>query len=389
MPGEANELLIDYVLQEKINSLKIMSLAKLNRELKEVLSKIQPVSAEHFAAMARAWNNLGKPLYAYGELEKYLSRIGAIQRSTDPQLRPAALACFVADNGIISEGVSQSGSEVSTQVMLNMTEDKATVSLWSKYLDVDLAIFNLGCVDCSKTPAGVYDAVICPQGTANFLRKPAMTEEECLKALLIGHATALHLAAQGGQILVGGEMGIGNTTSSTALICLCAGADPWEVCGRGAGLSDENLLRKKAVIQQAVEKYQDFRTDPLAALASVGGLDIAALCGFFLGAAQSKKVVILDGLITYAAALIACKLKPECKDYLLPSHKPRERASQQVANLLGIHASLDLDIALGEGAGALLLLPLLDLAKEAWAKLPCFEEANIETYIDYTEYVDD
>lgn len=389
MAEEVSSIETETLLQEEIRAIKDFSLIDLQRELEKVLEKIQPISTEHYAAMAKYWNGLGKPLYAYGELENYLSQIAAIQHKDEPLLRPAALACFVADNGIISEGVSQSGSEVSTQVMLNMTVDKATVSLWTKYLGVDLAIFNLGCADCSITPAGVYNAVICPKGTANFLREKAMKEEECLKALLIGHAAALYFAENGRYILMGGEMGIGNTTTSTALICLLTGADPWAVCGRGAGLSDEKLLHKKAVIEQAVKKYQDLKTKPLAALAAVGGLDIAALCGFYLGAAQTRTPIILDGIITYAAALLACKLKPECRNYLLPSHKPRERASQQVADILGILAPLDLDIALGEGAGALLLLPLLDLAKEAWSKLPCFEDAKIETYIDYTEYADD
>lgn len=347
-----------------------------------------PAYRAYRAGMCKAWNMLCKPLHSLGALETYLADLAALQRQERPALRPVGIFCMVADNGLVAEGVSQCGQEVTSQVLVNMAEGKSTVAILAQDLGLDLYPVNLGAADyCAsgRPKAGVIEAVVRPQGTRNLREEAAMTRAECLQALVTGIALAEAAHASGYKILVGGEMGIGNTSTSTLISSLLLQLNIHEVCGRGAGLSDQGLDHKKQVLQAAYAQYVDQLAgqDITSYLAAVGGLDIAALAGLYLGAAHAHLPVILDGLISYAAALVASRYAPELVAYLLPSHKPREKCSCIIAQHLGLQPLLDLDLALGEGAGALFLIPLLDMAQEVFTQMPSFEEGQVEAYEDY------
>lgn len=366
------------------------SWAKLTQEedLGHYLAEIRGADPAYQANMRQAWNQLCKPLHSLGVLEDYLANLAALQRRDLPALRPVGIFCMVADNGLVTEGVSQCGQEVTSQVLVNMAEGKSTVAIMAQDLGLDLYPVNLGAADycasaCPK--AGVIEAVVRPQGTRNLLKEAAMTRAECLQALVTGIALAEAAKAYGYQILIGGEMGIGNTSTSTLLSALLLNLNIEKVCGRGAGLSDQGLDHKKQVLQVAYDRYADQLAgqDITSYLSSAGGLDIAALTGLYLGAAHAQIPVILDGLISYTAALAASRYAPEVIDYLLPSHQPREKCSTAIAQSLGLKPSLDLDLALGEGAGAIFLLPLLDLTYEVFTQMPSFEQGQVEAYEDY------
>lgn len=357
-------------------------------KLAAYLAEITSGDPAYRAGMFRAWNQLCKPLHSLGVLEDYWAELAALQRQKRPALRPVGIFCMVADNGLVAEGVSQCGQEVTSQVLVNMTEGKSTVAILAQELGLDLYPVNLGAADyCASgsTHVGVIEAVVRPQGTRNLLEEPAMTRAECLQALVTGITLAEAAQEAGYKILVGGEMGIGNTSTSTLISSLLLQLDIPEVCGRGAGLSDQGLDHKKQVLQKAYDKYADQLEgeDITSYLAAVGGLDIAALAGLYLGAAHAHLPVILDGLISYAAALVASRYAPEAAAYFLPSHKPREKCSGFIAQDLGLQPTLELDLALGEGAGALFLLPLLEMTQEVFTQMPSFEQGQVEAYEDY------
>lgn len=314
-----------------------------------------------------------------------------IQGTCKPVLMPALALPFFADNGVVAEGVSQCGQEVTAQVLRNMQEGKSTLTIFAKKLGVTVLPVDVGTSgyplisEEEEAKTGILQRKIMPKGTADLLREAAMTEEECLQALFLGYDLA-HAAAEAGvKCIIGGEMGIANTTTSTALVAALLNLDPAEITGRGAGLSDAGLSRKKEVIQGAIEFHKEALNDPFACLQRLGGLDLAALTGLYLGATAYRIPVILDGLITYAAALSAIKLNDAVKDVLIPSHLPREGAAKEVADHLGWRPYLDLNIALGEGAGALLLLPLLDLALVEYLEMPRFDEGQVEQYEDFSK----
>lgn len=363
---------------------------KLQKEevLAAYLAEIKGVDPGRRAGILQAWNQLCKPLHSLGCLEGCLADICAMQHRQSPTLRPVAIFCMVADNGLVAEGVSQCGQEVTSQVLLNMREKQSTVAILAAQLGLDLYPVNLGAADYNRSGqklAGIIEAVVRPEGTRNLWQEPAMTREECLQALVTGIALAEAAKEQGYQILVGGEMGIGNTSTSTLLASLLLELEIAAVCGRGAGLSDQGLSRKIQVLEEAYAHYSQALAgqDLTSHLAAAGGLDIAALAGLYLGAAHAHIPVILDGLISYAAALVAARYAPASVEYMLASHKPREKCSGHIAQALGLTPSLDLDLALGEGAGSLFLLPLLDMTKEIFTKMPSFDQGQVEAYEDY------
>lgn len=354
-------------------------------DLQAYLAAIPPLEQSCRDACRKAWNGLCKPLHCLGILEDITADMAGMQGLEQVCLRPAALFCFVADNGIVEEGVSQSGQEITAQVLNNMAAGQATVAIFCRNQSVDFFPVHVGASHYKEHCPGVIDYPICPQGTRNFLKTEAMTEQECLAALQLGISLADLAHEQGYKLVIGGEMGIGNTTSSTALATLLLDLDPLKVTGRGAGLSDAALQRKMLVIQEAKARYFAYQNDPFHALSAVGGLDIAALAGLYLGAAHNRMPVILDGLITYAAALVACQLAPQARPYLLASHLPQEAAGQAIARELKLRPFLDLGLSLGEGAGALFLLPLLEMALLELEEMPSWDDGKIEAYEDYQE----
>lgn len=326
------------------------------------------------------WDHIAKPLDGLGKLEKIICKIGAAQDKEQPDIAKRALVIMCADNGIVAEGVSQSGQEVTLAVAKNMGAGLSSACKMSASADVFVRVIDIG-INSDEKVAGVLDRKVMP-GTRDFLSAPAMTEAELADAISVGIDMVRKLKAEGYEILATGEMGIGNTTTSTAVICALTGKDPDEVTGRGAGLTDSGLLRKKEVIKNALEKY-NFGGDAFEILRCVGGLDIAGMCGMFIGGALYNVPIVLDGIISAAAALCAERILPGCRKYMIASHCGAEPAARPVLDELELEPVIYADLALGEGTGAVMLFPLLDMAMDVYKESSSFDDIGVEQYEKY------
>lgn len=327
------------------------------------------------------WDAIAKPLDGFGRFESITARIGAIQGTEDIEISSRALLIMCADNGIVEEGVSQSGQEVTAIVTENMTRGESSVCKMAKKAGVDIKVIDIG-INADIKGAGSIEFLDrkVAYGTRNFLKEPAMTEQETLAAIQTGIELAEDCKRAGYHILAIGEMGIGNTTTSSAIAAAMLGCGPERIAGKGAGLSDEGLIRKRKVIKTALEKYNLMDAKPMAILTAVGGLDIAGLAGICIGGAVSGIPIVLDGVISAVAALAAERMVPGVKDYLIPSHTSREPAAKRIMEELGLYPVIDGDMALGEGTGAVMMFPLLELALSVYGQRTEFADIGIEKY---------
>jgi len=344
--------------------------------LEETMQKICPVDAAAMAAAKQHWDGLGKPLGSLGRLEKALIQIAGIQRTGDVHIDRKALVIMCADNGVVEEGVTQCGQEVTATVAENFLDEKSCVAIMCRRAGTKICPVDIGmAVDTPRVEKRKI-----AYGTKNMAKEPAMTREQAVAAIEVGIAKAEELHAQGYEILATGEMGIGNTTTSSAMTAVYLGLDVETVTGRGAGLSSHGLQRKIHAIKQAIAVNQPDPEDPLDVLAKVGGLDIAGMCGLFLGGAAQQMPVVMDGFISQVAALTAMRLVPECADYILASHVSEEPGANILLKALEKDAFLTCGMRLGEGSGAVALFPILDFASDIYHKMSTFVQADIVEY---------
>ena len=344
--------------------------------LEETIRKIRPVDAAAMAAAKQHWDGLGKPLGSLGRLEKALIQIAGIQRTGDVHIDRKALVIMCADNGVVEEGVTQCGQEVTATVAENFLDEKSCVAIMCRRAGTKICPVDIGmAVDTPRVEKRKI-----AYGTKNMAKEPAMTREQAIAAIEVGIAKAEELHAQGYEILATGEMGIGNTTTSSAMTAVYLGLDVETVTGRGAGLSSHGLQRKIHAIKQAIAVNQPDPEDPLDVLAKVGGLDIAGMCGLFLGGAAQQMPVVMDGFISQVAALTAVRLVPECADYILASHVSEEPGANILLKALEKDAFLTCGMRLGEGSGAVALFPILDFASDIYHKMSTFVQADIVEY---------
>lgn len=344
--------------------------------LEETMQKIRPVDAAAMAAAKQHWDGLGKPLGSLGRLEKALIQIAGIQRTGDVHIDRKALVIMCADNGVVEEGVTQCGQEVTATVAENFLDEKSCVAIMCRRAGTKICPVDIGmAVDTPRVEKRKI-----AYGTKNMAKEPAMTREQAVAAIEVGIAKAEELHAQGYEILATGEMGIGNTTTSSAMTAVYLGLDVETVTGRGAGLSSHGLQRKIHAIKQAIAVNQPDPEDPLDVLAKVGGLDIAGMCGLFLGGAAQQMPVVMDGFISQVAALTAMRLVPECADYILASHVSEEPGADILLKALEKDAFLTCGMRLGEGSGAVALFPILDFASDIYHKMSTFVQADIVEY---------
>ena len=344
--------------------------------LEETMQKIRPVDAAAMAAAKQHWDGLGKPLGSLGRLEKALIQIAGIQRTGDVHIDRKALVIMCADNGVVQEGVTQCGQEVTATVAENFLDEKSCVAIMCRRAGTKICPVDIGmAVDTPRVEKRKI-----AYGTKNMAKEPAMTREQAVAAIEVGIAKAEELHAQGYEILATGEMGIGNTTTSSAMTAVYLGLDVETVTGRGAGLSSHGLQRKIHAIKQAIAVNQPDPEDPLDVLAKVGGLDIAGMCGLFLGGAAQQMPVVMDGFISQVAALTAVRLVPECADYILASHVSEEPGANILLKALEKDAFLTCGMRLGEGSGAVALFPILDFASDIYHKMSTFVQADIVEY---------
>ncbi len=341
-----------------------------------LINSIEKIDENKIAQCKSRWNSLCKPLNSLGELESIICKIYAINGSVDIDKKCVAVMC--ADNGIVEENISQSKSDVTATVARNMLSEKATINIISSLTKSDVFVYDVGVVEDVDN---IINKKIA-RGTKNFLKDKAMSYEDAKKTINIGINIVKELKEKGYKIIGVGEMGIGNTTTSSAVAAAFLGVDAKYVTGKGAGLSDESLLHKIEVINRAVALHKPNVNDPIDVLSKVGGFDIGAMCGVFLGGGIYKVPVVMDGLISYAAALIAYKLNQNVRDYMIASHSSAECATELLLNELGIKkAYLNFNMALGEGSGAVSMFPMLDIAVSIYKNLAQFKEAGIEEYV--------
>ena len=338
-----------------------------------------PAPDEAAAAAARArWDSLAKPLGSLGLLEDAIVQIAALTGSADVSLKPRALLVFCADNGVVAQGVSQCGCEVTAAVAAALSQGRSTACQMARLADCAVRAVDVGMKE--PTPQGVTGCSIL-RGTNDITQGSAMTRQQCLSAIRAGASLAKEHAHTGVKLLAVGEMGIGNTTTASAVTAALLGVPVETVTGRGAGLSDEGLLRKRCAIETALRLNTPDADDPVDVLTKVGGLDLAAMCGACLGAAQARLPVLIDGFVSAAAALCAVRLCPEAASAMLASHVSAEPAGRLLLEALGKRALIDAGLRLGEGSGAVAAMPLLDMALAVYSAGETFSDRGIEPYI--------
>ena len=346
--------------------------------LARVADQVGPLDEKAMAEAQRRWDAIAKPLGSLGMLETDIIRIAGITGDPNVDLFKKAVVAMCADNGVVAEGVTQTGQEVTAIVTENMGRGDSSVCRMAQVAGAEVIPVDIG---VARPVNGEKIRQSCVRrGTANMTQGPAMTREEAAKAVLTGIRLVEELKAGGCRLLATGEMGIGNTTTSSAIVSVLLNRDPAEVTGRGAGLSSEGLDRKVKAIRTAIAANQPDPSDPLDVHHKVGGLDIAGLAGVFLGGAIHRIPVLVDGFISSAAALVAQAFCPGAADYMLASHASNEPAGQMVLQALGLRPFLYAGMCLGEGTGAVAVMPLLDMALAVYREMVAFEETEIEAY---------
>lgn len=324
------------------------------------------------------WNSIAKPLYGLGKMEQLITQIAGIQNTPNVAIDKRAVIVMCADNGIVEEGVTQTGQEVTAMVADNFTKSSTSVCAMSKVAGVDLFPVDIGmAVD---VPSVTVKEEKVAYGTRNFSKEPAMTREEVWQAIEIGIRKVEQLKEQGYEMIATGEMGIGNTTTSSAVASVLLSVAPEQVTGRGAGLSSAGLEKKISVIKDAIANYQPDKEDPVDVLSKVGGLDIAGLTGVFLGGTLYRVPVVIDGFISSVAALCAARMVPVSKSYFLPSHVSKEPAGAMLLEALELSPLLTCNMSLGEGTGAVAVIPVLEMGLSVYREMTTFEKAKIEQY---------
>lgn len=346
--------------------------------LQELIKQIGPPDGRAAERAKRRWDSIAKPLGSLGLLEEAVIRIAGLTGDENVSLARRAAVVFCADNGVVAEGVTQTGQEVTAVVSENFTKGETSLCAMARVAGCDVIPVDIGVArDLRGDGLRVHKIAY---GTGNIAKGPAMTREQAADAVEYGASLAGELKNAGYRILATGEMGIGNTTTSSAVVSALLGVPPAAVTGRGAGLTGEGLSRKVQAIERALELNKPDAADPLDVLAKVGGFDLAGLCGVFLGGAAHRIPVLIDGFIAAAAALAAVRLCPDARGCMIAAHRSKEPAGGMVLEALGLRPMITADLCLGEGTGAVAALPLLDMGLAVYREMSTFTDIQIDEY---------
>ncbi len=340
------------------------------------LNPCKPVNADIVEQAAARQQQLTKPAGSLGQLEAVAVQLAGLQGQVKPTLKEIWIAIFAGDHGVVAEGVSAFPQEVTGQMLLNFVSGGAAISVLARQLGAQLEVVDLGTVNPALNLAGVRHLNIGP-GTANFAQGAAMTQAQGELALQAGRDSVLRARAAGAQLFIGGEMGIGNTTAASALACALLDCPVVHLTGPGTGLNVEGVSHKAQVIERALALHAAQRGDALQTLFNLGGFEIAALVGAYLACAQEGVAALVDGFICTVAALVAVRLNPACREWLLFGHRGAEPGHRHVLETLGAEPLLELGLRLGEGSGAALAVPLLRLACDLHGQMATFAEAAV------------
>jgi nicotinate-nucleotide--dimethylbenzimidazole phosphoribosyltransferase len=344
-------------------------------QLETYKNRIKPLNEAVIAEAALHLDQLTKPPGSLGKLEVIAKQVAGITGEKIPDLTRKAVIVMAGDHGVCAEGISAFPAEVTPQMVMNFLHGGAAVNVLARQAGADVICIDIGVNADLEHPLLISRKV--RKGTHNIAQGAAMTREEALQAITIGWETAEELAAQGIRLFATGEMGIGNTTPSTALLAVLAGLEVQQVAGRGTGIDDERLLHKQRVISRAIEVNQADATDPLDVLAKLGGFEIAGLVGVILGAAANGCPIIIDGFISSAAALVASRIAPLSVDYMLGSHLSMEQGHAAMLDAIGLSPMLQMDMRLGEGTGAVLAFHFVDAALKIMSEMATFANAGV------------
>lgn len=331
-----------------------------------------------YNAIRNNWDKISKPIDSMGEFEHLTAKIGAVQNTEYPRFDKVVTAVFAADNGIVEAGVSQCGQDVTAICANGIADGKKSVNVMAALNNIEVQLIDVG-VNAILKSNNVIDKKI-RKGTRNFAIEPSMTEAETMTALGIGFELAKEYKNNNYDIICLGEIGIGNTTTSSAVIASILKVPAQKVTGRGAGLTNEGLIKKISIIDEAIKKYNLYDENPIGVLQKVGGYDIASMTGLIIGASYYKIPVVLDGLISSAAALLANELVDGVNNYMIPSHSSAESASLMVLNHLKLKPVINANMALGEGTGAVLMIPMIRTAYEVYKSCTSFNDDGIKAY---------
>ncbi len=346
--------------------------------LESYIQKIEPINQKVCEEARAHWDSIAKPLRSLGKLETMIIQLAGIQGKKVPNIKEKAVLIFCGDNGVVEEGVTQTTSEVTAIVTENFTKGIASINSFAKVMNATVIPVDIGvCRDINV--AGVWQKKVA-YGTKNMAKEPAMTRETCIQAIVTGIECIKELKEKGYTMVMTGEMGIGNTTTSSAVLSVLENLPVEEVTGKGAGLSSEGLERKIKAIKTAIQLHQPDKGDPIDVLSKVGGLDICGMVGAFLGGAIYNIPMIIDGFISAVAANCAIRLAPLSTEYMFASHCSAEPAGKRALEVIDKSPSLQCDMCLGEGTGAVLGAQLIEFGLAAYCEIAAFEDVDFERY---------
>ncbi len=342
----------------------------------QTLAAIAPLDEAAMAAARARQDNLIKPPGSLGRLEEISVLLAGVFGEAIPQIRRKSVIVAAGDHGVVAEGVSAYPQEVTPQMVYNFLRGGAAINVLARHAGADIVILDAG-VAADLDPHPSLRAVKVARGTNNMALGPAMTGQQAVQCIETGISAAQECLDAGADLIACGEMGIGNTTPSSAITAVITGADPAVTTGRGTGLEDPELARKIDVIKRAIEVNQPDPKDGIDVLSKVGGFEIGVLAGAMLGAAAGRRPVMVDGFISGAAALIAWRLCPKAKNYFIASHQSVEPGHRVGLEAMGLNPLLDMGMRLGEGTGAVLAMSIVEAAAKCLAEMATFGEAGV------------
>lgn len=337
--------------------------------------QISPPDAAAMDAAKARQDSLAKPPHSLGKLEDISVKLAGITGQLYNPMEKRRVLIFASDNGIAHEGVASAPQSVTLAQTINFTRGLTGVAVLAKHFRAELDVMDVG-IDADFVQPGVRNCKIA-HGTKNFAKEPAMRREECLRAMDIGFEAARRAKSDGMQVIGIGEMGIGNTSTSSAVLSVLLNLPAVETVSRGGGINDESYRRKVFLIDDAIARYRPDPADPIDVIAKVGGFDIAAMCGAFLGAAAERLPVVIDGFISAVAALCAFRINPLAEAYMFASHASREKGYQLAMDAMNLQPMLNLDMRLGEGSGCPIAFEIMAAAESVIEHMGTFAEAAI------------
>ncbi len=343
--------------------------------------EIAPIDKNAMNLARKRWDSIAKPIGSLGLLEEAITKIAGLTGNADVNIQKKATVVMCADNGVVDRGVSQVGSEVTAIVAGNLTRGETCLCEMSKIANSRVIAVDVGML---VEVDGVINKKTA-RGTKDMSSEPAMTRDQAMSAINVGISMVQQLKSEGYNLLATGEMGIGNTTTASAIAAVMMDKTIAEVTGKGSGLTNAAFDIKKQVIKRAIEINKPDKNDGLDVLSKLGGFDIAAMAGMFIGGAIHRIPVLIDGIISSVAALVAKSIEPSCVCAMFASHVSAEPAGETVLDFLGLNPVLRAKMKLGEGTGAVCVMPILDMAVNVYKNMSTFSQINIEDYERYDE----